>query len=168
MSLPSLLARKARILGARLELGLAELEEIENWAEAALMSGADMPYEIVELTMARSAGIEEVIRLLGAVGGEIANAAEVLIAVGQANFDDLGPSPARDFLNHVANWGLSLQESSPAGRLLIDAYRSADELDYALRGEVYSMEHATSSARAYFSRVIEMAASLRAALEASP
>jgi hypothetical protein len=162
----SLLAREARILRLRLEFGLVTLEEIEHWAEAALIANAEAPYEVVEVAMARSAGAKEAIRSLAAIGGEVADAKDVVLALAAANLDDFTPRQMEALFRQIAGLASSfLSSGTPESDILVGAYGPSDELFHALHEDNAWIERAMLSARAYFRQISEMAASLGAPRE---
>jgi hypothetical protein len=157
-----LLAREARILTLRLEFGLVTLEEIERWAEATLLAHADAQHEVVELAMVRSAGTKEAIRYLGALGGEVTDASDVVLALASVDLNELTSRQAEALFRQIAGWASSfLSRGTPEGKLLVEAYRPNDELFDALHADDAAIDRAMLSVRSYLRQVAEMAASLR-------
>lgn len=157
-----LLAREARILGIRLKFGLVELEEIERWADAALLAMTDAPYELVELAMARSAGVKETLGLLTAIGGDVTEPADVILAAAAADPDRLNPREWERLLGDVANWTYCFNgPSTPQLALLFGAFGPSDDLTLALHESGVTIENAMLRARAYFRQIVDMAAKFR-------
>ena len=68
MPAPAAISGHARVLGLRLRLGLAELKDIESWADQAILTpGA--PTEMADLCLATRAGERITLRILTDLGG---------------------------------------------------------------------------------------------------
>jgi hypothetical protein len=154
----SLLAREARILRLRLEFGLVTLEEIEHWAEAALMSASTPPYELVELAMARSAGSGEALEWLGVVGGDVVVPADIVLAAAAADPKNIEPPRLEWLLDQIAkkSWDYPRQDTPEVG-LLTAALGPADALNHALNGGYLSIKDAMERVDGYFREVAEAA-----------
>ena len=57
------------MLRLRLNMGVASLEEVELWADAWLMAVDTPPHALVDLAMARRAGVHDSVMALEAIGG---------------------------------------------------------------------------------------------------
>jgi len=123
------IAREARVLRLRLELGLVSLREIEIWAEQILISVIEPPYEFVELAMSNVRGRKATESTLRAVTVDAVTASDVLAALAAADTIDWPSHRIVELADALRMWAYQLDEDSEAGRLLFAADNITDEFN---------------------------------------
>lgn len=93
MALSRATMEEARVLAVRLRLGLAMLDDVESWAETAILADDGTNSELVDLCLAKKVGEPKSAAMLAKLGGpaQAGDLMRVLAAVdgGKASADDL-------------------------------------------------------------------------------
>ena len=122
------LAREARVLRLRLELGLVEIEQIEQWADAAIVR-LDAPSNYFSVVcLAQREGTAASGGALEGIGGGV-TAIDVVAALATLDATGLPIHRAKELAKALVGWAVQLNEDSDAGRVLLQAYGLYDEFN---------------------------------------
>lgn len=125
------IAHEARVLRLRLETGLASLRDVEVWAEGLLVSTAEPPHELIELAMSNARRREATESTLRDLGGEFADADDVVAALASARIDELKWDQLKALAlwckswSHMVEWK---QLGSDPARILLCGMLDCDDL----------------------------------------
>lgn len=164
MSLSSIEAREARILGVRLGYGFCGLDDVEQWATRLIERMDDPPYALLQLGLARVNGADVCFEAFGSLGVGKLSPAEFLFAMSVAEPEVMSPQRKYDLLGSIWSQGLEFiqqdpDSSEPALTMLMDALNAQDVIgEYTVGG--VSANAAQLAASEYFRRLRKAAADL--------